>query len=1139
MRKVLLTIALTCLALLANTTAWAQSGAFFQAVTNLHPIGYWPLTETTSPPGSKPAANNSGTLGAADNGAYNDGAFPGVAGALAGVSDTAGLFSGASGVNSRVTVPYDSAYASQTNLTIELWLNSALNDPGTECLVNCLDVNSPRAGWLLYCDNPVTAGAANFNFRTYATNGTTASVNYVIPVPGGHILSNTWYHVVVTFNGIQARGYINGQAATPATTGTIVGSTAGPFAIGARNDSSFAFAGFIDEVAFYSNVLTASDILAHYQAGTNPAPATAYQQLVLNDNPQLYYRLNDAAAPIAQNYGTAGAFARGYYESGTAPGAAGPAFAGFGSPSYACNFSGGQSADIGPSVIVPGAAGLPIGIDSNSPMTFTMWAQASVPPNYFTTAAGKGDQSYRFDINDGSGVAHWNAGNENEIAAGPNVADNNWHFWAGTWDGSNIMNLYIDGLLAGQSTGNDSANGSAQPFLIGTAPDDTGRNMQGSICHVALFGSALTTAQIQNLWFAAGAPPAITTQPLPTIAMQGSNVSITVSAFGKPPLSYQWYTGTPGSGTPVSGGNISGATTTALTFTSVQPANHAEYYVVVTDGNSLQTTSVGVTLSVLTSALAGTYFPAVVNLNPLGYWPLNETNSPPYPDVATNYGTLGTAGNAAYPTSGITRQQQGALTDGDTAILTDASGGAVTLPFSPVLGLHAPFSVEGWLVAGQSASIQCALSCVNAGSTRSGWLIYANGVNAGSYNFRLYNQNGGNTSLSISSPVNSINPGQYYHVVAVYDGSQGYLYINGQLADSATPTGFVANDAGNLTIGARSDKGFGFQGAEDEVAIYTNALSAATILAHYMAGTNTAPSPAYNQLVLQSSPILYYRLNEPTYTAPPLTSNPVATNYGASGSAENGYYLPGSGPGAVAGPSFTGLPGHTACHFNAAFSSGIVEVPDQSAGLNVVSPVTLTAWIKGDAGNIGNFQSFAGRGDDSYRGDVDQSGSVHFADGGNSDAVGTFVNDGAWHFFAGTWDGANEVIYIDGVSNRSQSAEAFIAGSSNPFVIGGDGQYSVGASPSRIFNGGVSEVAVFGKSLSAEQVQTLYNAALVPPYIVTQPSPSIFSINTTGSLTVQAGGTPTLFYQWYKGTTSLTNAGDISGANTTTLTISP
>ncbi|HEY3913191.1 MAG TPA: hypothetical protein VGN61_01790, partial [Verrucomicrobiae bacterium] len=46
------------------------------------------------------------------------------------------------------------------------------------------------------------------------------------------------------------------------------------------------------------------------------------------------------------------------------------------------------------------------------------------------------------------------------------------------------------------------------------------------------------------------------------------------------------------------------------------------------------------------------YFQAVTNLNPAGYWPLNEIVQPPAPFasnyVAANSGSLGTAGNGYY-----------------------------------------------------------------------------------------------------------------------------------------------------------------------------------------------------------------------------------------------------------------------------------------------------------------------------------------------------------------------------------------------------------------------------------------------------------------------------------------------------------
>jgi hypothetical protein len=539
-------------------------------------------------------------------------------------------------------------------------------------------------------------------------------------------------------------------------------------------------------------------------------------------------------------------------------------------------------------------------------------------------------------------------------------------------------------------------------------------------------------------------------------------------------------------------------------------------------------------------AQSGPFFQAITNLHPVAYWPLHEAVTTLTPDFATNSGTLGAAGNGFYFPSGVTRGQAGALTDGDTAILTDGSAGLVTFPYSStVLSNNGPFSAEGWFVCAQSANTQCAMSSVDANNPRSGWLLYANGVNPGTFNFRMYNQNGTTPSLNISSPTSGITVGQYYHVVVVYDGTAGYLYVNGALANSNNPTGFVANDGANFTIGQRSDRIFQFQGVEDEIALYTNALSAATILAHYMAGTNPAPVTPYKQLVLQSNPILYYRLDEPDYTAPPITSNPLAPDYGSLGSAVDGYYLPGSAPASIAGPTFTGFSNGAACHFNNAYPSGIVEIPDSGSALNILGPVTMTAWLKGDPGNIGPFQSYAGRGDPSFRGDVDGSGNAHFADGTNPDVVGSFVNDGRWHFVVGTWDTNNLVLYIDGVSNRTQSAGTAIPGSTLPFVIGGDGGYSVGASPSRIFNGGVTEVAVFDTNLTSGQISNLYNAALVPPYLLTQPSNSIYQVNASGSLYVNAGGTPTLGYQWYKGTTPVSNGGGISGATTPTLTFNP
>jgi hypothetical protein len=1134
MRKQMIVPTLCSLLALALATA-VQAQSFFNAVTNLHPVGYWPLNETTAPPASKPAAINAGTLGAADNGTYTDGAIPGVAGSLAGDAEGGCLFSGATGVNPRMAAPYDPAYANVTTFTLEAWVNSAVTDPAEVCPVNCLDTASPSAGWLIFLD---PTGAGQINLRIYAGNGTSTSLNYVMTVPGGHILSNTWYHVVVSFNGTTAQGYINGQAQAVSASATgYLPSTAGPFTLGARSDNSFPFQGYLDEVALYSNVLSALDVLAHYQAGTNIAPATSYNTLVTNDHPLLYYRLGDGGpAPAAKNFGSLGAFGNGYYESGTTPRAAGPSFPGLGLNNFACAFGGSQSTDIGPSVPVVGMAGLPLGI-SNSPSTLAAWVQVPTSVSYFQTVAGKADQMYRFDVDNPGGLPHWNAGTSADLIGAQALKDGNWHYWVGVWDGTSQY-LYIDGALVGQDTPTPGTGGNSQPFEIGTAPDDSGRNFVGSICQVAVFDKALSSAQIQGVYFSAGTPPVITAQPEPTVSIVGSNVSLTVSAIGTQPLTYQWYRGPVGSATPITEGNVSGATSPALTFTPAQTANDGTYYVVVTDHNGLTTTSAAGSLNVITTPLSGSYFPAVINLNPLSYWPLNETVQPAPSALAINGGTLGSAGNAVYSAGGISYQQPGALTDGDTAITGDGTSDSVILPYRSALAT-VPLTLEGWFNPTFNAA-EITVGNGQGASPRTGLWIYS-GINGTDLNLRTYQNSG--TTIAATIDATGLTAGQWYYVaatVAPNPGSNsvatGYIttfYTNGVIVGSPVISAFVPNANAPFTIGTRSDGGYNFVGGMDEVAFYPSALDAATILAHYQAGTTG--TPAYKALVLASHPLLYYRLNEPAYTAPPITSDPLAHNYGALGADDNGYYLPGCFPGAAAGPGFPGFSNQVACSFTNVYG-GYVDIPtDPNNALNVQGPVTLTAWIQGSPADVTRFQSMAGKGDTSYRFGMD-AGGAHFADGnGNPDVVGGSVNDGAWHFLAGTWDGSAEKIYIDGVLSATASASSAIPGNTSDFIIGGAPDYL----PGRIFNGNVSQMAVFGQALTAAQIQALYNSAQVPPYIITEPATATFAINTVGTVSVTASGTPALGYQWYKGTSPLNNSGDLSGVNTATLTISP
>ncbi len=502
------------------------------------------------------------------------------------------------------------------------------------------------------------------------------------------------------------------------------------------------------------------------------------------------------------------------------------------------------------------------------------------------------------------------------------------------------------------------------------------------------------------------------------------------------------------------------------------------------------------------------YFSTVMLLNPVGYWRLDETNAPAA-DTASNLGTLGTAAAGLY-LGGSTHPVPGALAgSADTAASFNGVSGEVGVPFSPALSLKPPFTVEGWVQPTQimpANDPRAVLCCLNfAGAGRQGWLIYQTGAH---WTFKLGNTNGYTGALDGGTVIQT---GNWYHLAGVYDGTNATLYVNGAVDATGAVGSFTPNDAAPFEIAAAAAVGRFSPSAVDEVAVYTNALSSADILAHYRNGTNVAPATPYNQLVAAKNPLLYFRLDEPMYTPGSL---PVAVNYGSLGAAVNGVYQPGSLPGAPGVP-YTGL-GSTnqACRFD-----GLPASVDLGAdpGLNIQGPVTIIAWIKSDPA-IRRFQDLISKGDLSWRLTIDEEGLPRFADGlDNVDLVGTFaVNDGKWHQLAGAYDGANLYLFVDGLLNATVATLTPIDGSA--------GSAAIGTAPDhedRFFDGSIDEVAVFSSALTPQQILQIYQAANVPPSITQSPLSQIVDDGATVNFNVLAIGTPALAYQWAKNGTNL------------------
>lgn len=82
------------------------------------------------------------------------------------------------------------------------------------------------------------------------------------------LTANSWYHVVLTYDGAAAFAlYVNGHLGASAIWSGFVPNQGGSANFGWRSDNDWkAFAGTVDDVAFYNQALTPQQIQAHYQA---------------------------------------------------------------------------------------------------------------------------------------------------------------------------------------------------------------------------------------------------------------------------------------------------------------------------------------------------------------------------------------------------------------------------------------------------------------------------------------------------------------------------------------------------------------------------------------------------------------------------------------------------------------------------------------------------------------------------------------------------------------------------------------------------------------------------------------------------------------------------------------------------------
>lgn len=291
--------------------------------------------------------------------------------------------------------------------------------------------------------------------------------------------------------------------------------------------------------------------------------------------------------------------------------------------------------------------------------------------------------------------------------------------------------------------------------------------------------------------------------------------------------SYQWRTNE---------ATIAGATAATLTIASAASSDAGtNYQVVVTLGGNSATSTPAASLRVL-SAPASAYARAVLGDVPAGYWRLNENNG----------ATVAASETTDYPGTyqgytGAELQAVGAITNDANNCSTFTSLNYVEVPYDFELVRADGLTLEAWVNLDSTGTRQSLIACWG-NLPNLGYELFVN--TAGQPVFRTYR------STSPAAPTindlpgpNSLTPGTWSHIVATYNGETKMLFVDGTPVGSQTTLYFPA-----VSIPLRFGAGGSglpldpLYGRLDEVAIYSQALTYAQVVAHYETGSGlTAP----------------------------------------------------------------------------------------------------------------------------------------------------------------------------------------------------------------------------------------------------------------------------------------------------------
>ncbi|HEY1064070.1 MAG TPA: LamG domain-containing protein [Candidatus Saccharimonadales bacterium] len=349
-------------------------------------------------------------------------------------------------------------------------------------------------------------------------------------------------------------------------------------------------------------------------------------------------------------------------------------------------------------------------------------------------------------------------------------------------------------------------------------------------------------------------------------------------------------------------------------------------------------------------------------------------------------------------------------------------------------------------------------------STNTNYGLFA-GV--GGWDRRLFNNtwtiiDTSNTYRNVSVP--GINDGKWHQVAYSFDGTNLYGYVDGALTDTE-PSGPLHTGSGSKywwlgkACSGSSCENY-YNGALDDFRVYNRTLSTDELLKQYQSydsqlNLNSSPTSISGATGNINAGLLgYWPFNGNARDATPYSNNATV----------NGATLTTDRKGRADGAYLMGT------------TDQWLSVGSPSAFSNLSSGFTYSAWLKyNGVASTGQWPVIMGASNTHVNYGIRTSayGSTIYFEYGTSPFAGAgWASCGAyasgttaWHLYTWTYDGSTLRSYRDGVLNQTCNS---VSVSPSP------GPFNFGASANS-WNGSIDDARVYGRALSTQEVQALYN----------------------------------------------------------------